>query len=266
MIRRLNVEDHDEVMNLLVPEAAFNLFIIGDIENNGYEEDFQELWGDFSEKGELRAVLLRYYDGFVVYAKGEWDKEAFSIKIKEFPEAVLLQGKKEVIEGLEKAGGFVFQKKRRMHFAELKDGRCLDVVGKTVSVKKAGANHHDVDRLIRLRGQIPEFSPLASDVGERMIRNFKTGSGRAMFIEEEGEVVACASTTAENNYSAMVVGGATQNAFRRKGYASICMSALCHEVLQEGKTLCLFYDNPHAGNIYKRLGFQDIGMWNMYRF
>jgi len=32
-------------------------------------------------------------------------------------------------------------------------------------------------------------------------------------------------------------------------------------VLQEGKVLCLFYDNPEAGKIYKRLGYVDIGKW-----
>jgi predicted GNAT family acetyltransferase len=41
------------------------------------------------------------------------------------------------------------------------------------------------------------------------------------------------------------------------------MNALCLDVLAEGKTLCLFYDNPKAGSIYKRLGFKDIGFWSM---
>ncbi|TKI86654.1 GNAT family N-acetyltransferase, partial [Bacillus cereus] len=34
---------------------------------------------------------------------------------------------------------------------------------------------------------------------------------------------------------------------------------------KESRTLCLFYNNPVAGRIYKRLGFKDIGMWTMYR-
>jgi hypothetical protein len=36
-------------------------------------------------------------------------------------------------------------------------------------------------------------------------------------------------------------------------------------VLDEGKTLCLFYNTPEEGRIYKRLGFKDIGMWTMHR-
>lgn len=44
------------------------------------------------------------------------------------------------------------------------------------------------------------------------------------------------------------------------------MTKLCHELLAEGKMLCLFYDNPEAGSIYKRLGFEDIGKWMMHVF
>lgn len=44
MIRKLTVSDNEEVMALLKPEATQNLFIIGDIENFGYESDVQDLW------------------------------------------------------------------------------------------------------------------------------------------------------------------------------------------------------------------------------
>lgn len=30
--------------------------------------------------------------------------------------------------------------------------------------------------------------------------------------------------------------------------------------------LCLFYDNPAAGRIYKRIGFRDIGKWCMWTY
>lgn len=63
--------------------------------------------------------------------------------------------------------------------------------------------------------------------------------------------------------SAMIVGVATHQAFREQGLASRVMAQLCADLLHEGKSLCLFYDNPHAGVIYKRLGFQDIGSWTI---
>jgi hypothetical protein len=30
--------------------------------------------------------------------------------------------------------------------------------------------------------------------------------------------------------------------------------------------LCLFYDNPLAGAIYHRLGFETIGRWGMMKY
>jgi predicted GNAT family acetyltransferase len=61
----------------------------------------------------------------------------------------------------------------------------------------------------------------------------------------------------------MIVGVCSHPEKRNQGLASLCMEALCHDILAEGKTLCLFYDNPKAGSIYKRLGFKDIGLWSM---
>jgi predicted GNAT family acetyltransferase len=63
----------------------------------------------------------------------------------------------------------------------------------------------------------------------------------------------------------MIVGVCTRKEFRKKGLVSKILAVLMNEVIAEGKTLCLFYDNPKAGKIHKKLGFQDIGMWTMYR-
>lgn len=72
-----------------------------------------------------------------------------------------------------------------------------------------------------------------------------------------------AQTTAENSKSAMVVGVATRKDCRGKGLMSQCLSKLCRDVLAEGKSLCLFYDNPKAGRVYHKLGFVSIDKWAM---
>ncbi len=105
---------------------------------------------------------------------------------------------------------------------------------------------------------------LSKNSREGIIESLKTKSGRTFYIKDEGRAVASASTTAENSLSAMVVGVCTDVNHRNKGLASVCLSALCEQLLAEAKSLCLFYDNPAAGSIYKRLGFKDIGMWSMW--
>ncbi|WP_318036205.1 hypothetical protein [Halobacillus amylolyticus] len=49
MIRRLTQKDDPACQHLLSVKPAENLFIIGDIENFGYDQDFQKLWGIFTE-------------------------------------------------------------------------------------------------------------------------------------------------------------------------------------------------------------------------
>jgi uncharacterized protein len=63
-----------------------------------------------------------------------------------------------------------------------------------------------------------------------------------------------------------VVGVCTVKEHQKKGMASACLVRLCQDLLQEGKELCLFYDNPDAGRIYERLGFVPIGRWMMVSF
>jgi hypothetical protein len=93
----------------------------------------------------------------------------------------------------------------------------------------------------------------------------ESNTARTYYSVENGVITSCVSTAAENSMSAMIVGVCTRKEYRRKGIATAIMQKLFQDVLKEGKTLCLFYDNPAAGRIYKRLGFKDIGMWTMHR-
>ena len=87
--------------------------------------------------------------------------------------------------------------------------------------------------------------------------------GVTYYIEENGSIISTAATTAETTINAMVIGVATIKKARNKGLASKIMIHLIKEYLTKGKYLCLFYDNPAAGVIYKRLGFKEIDMWVM---
>lgn len=121
----------------------------------------------------------------------------------------------------------------------------------------------DVPVLVRLSEQIVEFEGV--DREEELRASLKSGDARGYWAEDEGCAVAMVRTAAENPASAMVVGVGTHPSYRQMGLATQLMIRLCRELLKEGKSLCLFYDNPRAGAIYHRLGFQEIGYWNMIR-
>ena len=69
MIRKLTENDRKMTLEFLNDEPAINLFIIGDIENFGFDEDFQEIWGNFDDLNQLQGVLLRFNENFIPYYK-----------------------------------------------------------------------------------------------------------------------------------------------------------------------------------------------------
>ncbi|MDZ7673441.1 MAG: GNAT family N-acetyltransferase [Halanaerobiales bacterium] len=261
MIRKLTEQDKDKLMDYLTEEPALNLFMLGDIENYGFNKvDFQEMWGEFDEKEELNSVLLRYYDNNIVYAKGDYDAKGIAEIIKG-NNPKMITGKKACVEKIDPY--IDISEKRDTYFAKLDkakdlyEGELLEKIEKT--------RLEDVKYIWELHENIEEFNSL--DEVERKEKKYKdnTGRGYHIFNENKDGVISCAETTAENSYSAMVVGVATDPEHRNKGLASAVMSKLCKEVLDEGKELCLFYDNPQAGKIYKRIGFKDIGIWSMWK-
>ncbi|XXM71930.1 GNAT family N-acetyltransferase [Lysinibacillus sphaericus] len=262
MIRVLTQEDDGQCQRLIQQEPAENLFIIGDIEAFGYEQDFQKIWGDFDEDGNLRGILLKYRENFIPYSPGEFDAEGFAAIINGCDDFSIMSGLKAVTSKVEPFLSGNFQSKRQLYYAKLDNTESLSNKG-LHHVEKASVEA--LPKLVELLNSIPEFTGGSFTVEKRK-HGMEKGVARSYYIERDGIFVSSASTTAENSSSAMIVAVCTHPDYKKKGYATECMTRLCRDVLQEGKELCLFYDNPEAGRIYKNIGFEDIGYWMMYKF
>ncbi len=260
MIRKLIESDHEQLIDFLKEEQAINLFIIGDIESFGYDIDFQELWAEYDENNEMIAVMLRFFSSYIPYAKGAFNVQGFANIIKEDQLFNEFSGKAAIAEQFEDL--VPLGKKQSTFFAELRDTENLTAEVDTLLVKRATMN--DIDRILDIRSAVFGPSQLR-DGREKLMKSMENNSSRSYYIEEEGKIVSIVSTAAENSLSAMIIGVGTVDTHRKRGYASRIMTLVAREALSEGKSLCLFYDNPAAGKIYKQLGFKDIGMWNMYR-
>lgn len=255
MIRKLNKNDRETVLDFLGDEPSINLFIIGDIENFGFESDFQDIWGQY-DGDTLIGVLLRYNDNFIPYYKNNNSNDSdFKEIIKKHDGNTMISGKGSIIE---KYLNLLENKKtKRMYFCELTDDALLK--SNYDNVKTADIS--DAERINEMMITIEEFNRISN------VKDFKNRienkSGRVYFSENMGEIITVSQTTAENSKSAMVVGVATAKKYRNQGLMSACLSKLCKDVLDEGKTLCLFYDNPKAGSVYHKLGFKSIDKWIM---
>lgn len=113
-----------------------------------------------------------------------------------------------------------------MYFCECKDDAALPETILHTRIKLATMD--DVKRIMKLRSNIEEFPH--TEQSEKILRqSLETNTGRTYYIEEEGEIVASASTSAENSLSAMVVGVCTHPNYRDRGYASLLLQKMIQD-------------------------------------
>ncbi|MGJ7921730.1 GNAT family N-acetyltransferase [Neobacillus sp. LXY-4] len=262
MIRRLNENDQEICFKLIKTMPAENLFIIGDIEAYGFDQEFQKVWGEFNESGDLVAILLKFEENYIPFAAESFNAKGFAEIISNDPDFKMMSGLKEFTEQIAPFLKQELKRKRQSFYA-----KCTKLNSNINNIELKNVQKalpKDAEALVELINSIPEFESTLTV--ERKHRELKNGTSRSFFILEEGKMVSTASTAAENSMSAMVVAVATLENYKKRGYATKCMLKLCNELLLEGKDLCLFYDNPKAGAIYKRIGFEDIGYWMMYTY
>ncbi|BEP28429.1 GNAT family N-acetyltransferase [Helicovermis profundi] len=267
MVRVVNEEDRKNVLEFLLVEPSINIFIIGDIENEGFNKDYQTLWGYYDSDNVIKGVLLKYYNYFIVYYNDQLldtlEEELMIIAefkelLKSFPELNILSGKSSIIEKFSD----VFYKStiRREYFLELSSSELLKEKDANVQIAKL----EDAKAIYDLRNTIIEFRKIGQVPLERIQKEISENKTKIYFYKNrEGEIISLAQITAENKDSAMVIGVCTKEGDRGKGYASKCVSNLARDLLLKNKKVCLFYDNELAGKIYHRLGFENIGNWSM---
>nr|WP_091497944.1 GNAT family N-acetyltransferase [Amphibacillus marinus] len=262
MIRKLLEADDQAVKALIMQQPAENLFIIGDLEAFGYEQDFQEIWGDFDHNSQLKAVLLRYEENFIPFSlTKDFNAAGFAEIINHFDGKYILSGLKPLTAMIAPLLADKRKKPRELYYAKCTTVDQLPTLDLT-NVKELQLA--DLDKWIQFINGVPEFSHSTVN-RETKQRDMERGVGRSYMIKsDDGMVISSASTAAENSQSAMIVAVATASAYMGKGLATQCLSRLIADLHHEGKELCLFYDNPAAGKIYKKLGFKDIGLWTLY--
>lgn len=259
----LTNKDIPAVLDYIAHEQEINLFIEGDIELYGLESETVTLYA-FNEDWDC--LVLRYFENYLITSnKAQPDLKPVAEFLKKqtmlclsAKESLLLQLQHYFPEVTVQGTYLCRLDKEHLRVAQ-PDGRCIT---------KLGPN--DSQAIVDLYKQIQEFAkPYLEHEQEKLHQtkdNFEKGC-LGYGIYEAGTLVCTANITARTKSGAMIVGVATHPSYRKKGYASLVMSELCTQCFLDGLSfLCLFYDNPLAGAIYHRLGFETIGRWGMMRF
>ena len=260
MIRRLHTSDQTSLLTYVGQEPSINNFIIGDIEHFGFDVDFIFVYGEFNTENEYLSVLLFYRDSVIYYSHLERFNEDW-LDIFNQHKFKFISGKKRVLDLV--YPHFSSFKKSEMYFAEATS--FVKPEKSSLYDIKLLTTREDCNALFDLLEAIKEFA-YVQKAREDFINDKMTSlkMGETYLIEENNIVIASVAATAETTLSAVVVAVATLPSMRNKGLATALMCKLMDQYINvKNKALCLFYDNPKAGNIYKRLGFKEMDMWVM---
>lgn len=260
---QLTEADRAQILRYVGREPEVNIFFIGDVENFGVDCSEVSVWA--SEKnGIWDSLILRYFDDYVIYSQNadyDADKAAAFLTSRNVG---MISGKTDVVTPLKD-----FFPERQLRSTIMT--KCTRVKTDNVApgdIDIRNLTPDDAEEAVDLMMQIEEFRKSYEDRAAS-VSKLKTsltcgGSGCGAYLN--GTLVSCAQTGAENSMCAMVVGVATRPDVRGRGYASAVVSRLCTASFHGGKKfLCLFYDNPVAGRIYNRIGFEPFGEYALFR-
>jgi len=252
-VRLLSEADLPGLRDVLTREPYYNLFMIGDLEMLGIADPELFYWGQFAGD-QLVGVAMRYKRNWHFYDTGGADLAEFAQAIDLYPEDATVNGRDLLVEGiLDRLQQSKVVSDHPSYYCALPGDTQLAEPG--YPTRRATAA--DVNALVDHYAAAGEMRRGASSIRTCLEHN------RVFLTEVGGQIVSAALTNVETSSMAMIGGVFTPEPLRGRGYASAAMTALCASLLSDGCQPCLFYDDPAAGTIYRRLGFEDIGTWRL---
>ena len=262
MIKALSKRDKSDCLAFLYEEPEINLYIIGDIYNGAFDNDYQQIYGEYRD-GKLFAVMSRNMSNLTYYAlNNEFNAEWIDI-FNQF-DFLFISGKEELLEAIKPY--YPSMREDKMDFMKsttFTRDESIDYSGIQILTTREQAT-----KVFDLIEQVPELFTLHRKGRSEAIEYFMHNSGEngtTVFIEDDhGKVVASASAVFETKKSAMIVAVATHESVRGQGYGRTVMHYLMDLYINhKDKTLCLYYDDPIPEKLYKSLHFIDIARWSM---
>ena len=245
---------HDLIYSFCNQNPALNLYFLGNLEALGVESDICQFWGSFDGDGALTGVLMRYMDGWNIADGPGCDYAGLGQIVDAHPAgAARLQDNTRYVESFASFLHRYQEQEASIEYLCDLNQQDFTPTCKPWPVRRAVMS--DFDALCRFYADAGRMSRIPRGV-ERPLQD-----GRVFVVEVENQIVSSVLTNAETRSLAMIGGVFTPPAQRGNGYASTAMVALCSSLIADDIHPVLYYDNPAAGGIYRRLGFNDLGLW-----
>lgn len=244
MIREISTSELKDVYKLVAIDKARNYFILNTLD--GKVDLYDKIYGQW-ENENLIAVLLKRKSGTLqFYAKGSFDVEGF-VGIISTLEYKAMIGPRSILDiflskemfTYKVEGAFISKREKSIvgHYQKLAEVQPIEV--------------SDLDKVVHLYRKVFHSFPSKEIMKEKLL----SSRGRGVCVKKGKKIITVAQTDYESEKSALVVGVATDPDYQNQGLANKCLMTLITDL---NRDLYLQYDNPNAGNIYKKLNFKII--------
>jgi len=239
-------------LRFLTPQMNIELF--------GFQGGVIRSWGAFQPGSRaLQGILLRYSNTVIIADRYGETAAAFAPLIDGELGVAGIRGTIETIQNLRGA-------MRRYHPTGIEKSLFLQLTQPPECPAEVLKRARRA-RLEDLNGLAALYANAWTMYRSRVNVASKLAETRVFVVEEPGigsqpsEIVSCALLNMESAGAGLIGGVFTSPTARGKGYAAACTAALSLDLQDSGKLPCLYYENPVAGRVYHRLGYQEIGQW-----
>ncbi|CAG9622388.1 GNAT family N-acetyltransferase [Sutcliffiella rhizosphaerae] len=260
-VKQLSIHDHMDVCHLFGNEMDNYQFILNDLLANHYKSKQLRVLGNY-ENNKLTSILLNHAGNLTYYENSNQSIEPYLPFLQEL-NFYKISGPSEMVGKL-------------LPFMNIKHDS-FSHMGAVHSVKIARRYPHLQVKTIQTEDEIglqydlftvtEEFQgSLAESKQAYMESEFlklSDGTNRSYYLSIDGRMAACAATVKEEKNSAIIIGVFTDPKLRGSGYGTEVLHALCNQLISEGKIPYLFYSNPLARSVYRKLGMTEVCEWRV---
>ena len=252
--RESGSEDKKKLMDFLNGKPVYHTFILSDIEQYGFDKEFQKVYVQEDDK-KIQGVFLRYFNNFIVAGD---DKVIMFDKVAELIDNSIttIMGNADIVNGITSK----LSRNAELIYNNLYTHEKSVEADK--SIKYNYAELEDTDRIYEFLMTFPEMKKLYSE--KKMLENrLENGEGVHIFIEDNGKIIAHGNSAASADKTCMMGGICVAEEYRKKGYAKAILLKLCEHILNEGKIPCIFAPESENYSCFPETGFDIYGLWGV---
>ena len=257
MIYKCTDSHRELVLDFLELDPIANLFVIADIERYGFDSLDQDVWAYTGDLDEIEGVLLRYRDiAIPVHGKEFSGFDTFLPLLQSLDEIKVISGEKIAIDQYSD------------YFTEMEETEtiisvCQELLERPQSLMLV-EELEKTDILAYIHWQRECFEDPSES--EAVLTEMLDSKEICIKIikNDSNEIISSGRVSGETSKAGMLTRIGTLKSEESKGFATAITAALTLYCLENDKKACLFYNEPAAGSIYHRLGYQDTTeKWKM---